>query len=103
MIELTALLSVAKLSFFISSAAFNTASRFSLLALALSEVIGVDPPLMLLDPAGVDEPVVPPFALAFAAFSARRFCLDAEGAMMCFWLLCVDDRVESASSIGRRL
>lgn len=41
-----------------------------------------------MDPLGVekDVPVVlsplrPPFEAALAAFSARRFCLDAEGAM----------------------
>lgn len=35
------------------------------------------------DPAGVDPDVVPPLSLAacFAAFSASRFCLDAEGAI----------------------
>lgn len=50
--------------------------------LAEREVNGVEPPLVLEAP-GVEVPVVDPPAEAFlAAFSARRFCLDAEGAIV---------------------
>jgi hypothetical protein len=37
-------------------------------------------PVGVFVPVPVDEPLA--FAACFAAFSARRFCLDAEGAMM---------------------
>jgi len=60
------------LSFFIWAWA---SARASSLALALSEVMGVE----ATDPAGVDFADFPP---PLAAFSARRFCLLAEGAML---------------------
>lgn len=85
MIVLTALLSVAKLSFFISAWA---SARASTLALALKLVIGVDVPLV--EAPGVDfEDPDRPFSEFFAAFSASLFCLLADGAMMgvFFWLL----------------
>jgi hypothetical protein len=63
------------LSFFIWAWASAIASS---LALALSEVMGVEVPT---DPVGVAFADFPPLA----AFSARRFCLLAEGAMMFRW------------------
>jgi hypothetical protein len=64
---------VAKLSFFICSAA---STKSSVLPLALTLVKGVLPPLT--DPAGV----VFELEEFFAAFSASRFCFEAEGAML---------------------
>ena len=68
------------LSFAICSLA-SSRVRFSELALADMLVMGVDPPVE--EGAGVEavEPVEP-FAACFAAFSARRFCLDADGGMV---------------------
>lgn len=71
--RLTALLSVARLSFLICSAA---STRSSVLPLALRLVKGVLPPLI--EVLGV----VFPLADFLAAFSARRFCFEAEGAMV---------------------
>ena len=72
--RLTALLSVAKLSFLICSAA---STRSSVLPLALKLVMGVLPP-----PVVEALGVVFPLTDFLAAFSARRFCLDAEGGMV---------------------
>lgn len=66
-------------SLFISSCA---SARFSSLPLALSDVSGVELPLV--DGAGVDmeEGSFDDLSEFFAAFSASRFCFEAEGAMM---------------------
>ena len=66
------------MSFFISAAA---SARFSTLPFALKEVRGVEPPAV--EGAGVEtlEPDFP-FSEFFAAFSASRFCFDAEGAIV---------------------
>lgn len=74
----TALRSVAKFNFFISAAA---SAKFSVLPLALNEVRGVEPPAV--EGAGVDtdDPDFP-FSAFLAAFSASRFCFDAEGAIL---------------------
>lgn len=57
-----------------------------MLVAALRLVIGVFTELPFLDPDGVDDPsaVLDPLAtpaLLFAAFSASRFCFEAEGAI----------------------
>lgn len=66
---------------------FNLAieSRSSVLVAALLPLRGVLKALPLTEPVGVEvevdaSPLIP--ADFFAAFSARRFCFDAEGAMM---------------------
>jgi len=81
---LTALLSWARFNFFISSWA---SARFSSLPLALREVIGVESPLpfgvewpLVDDGLGVENPET--FSAFLAAFSASRFCFDAEGMAM---------------------
>jgi hypothetical protein len=59
--------------------------RSSVLAFTEREVRGVLAVLLpFSEPPGVDSEVAVPFALRvpFAAFSARRFCLDAEGGMV---------------------
>jgi hypothetical protein len=68
---LTADLSVAKFNFFICSAA---STKSSVLPVALRLVKGVLPPLTEAD--GV------PLADFFAAFSASRFCFDADGGIV---------------------
>ena len=70
---------------------FAIDDRSSWLPAAEREVSGVLAVLPFADPVGVlvDVPVVSlaplDFADCFAAFSARRFCLDAEGAMVVVW------------------
>lgn len=71
-------------------ARFNLAIevKSSWLVAALMLVSGVLTLLPLTEPAGVDVdvdavPLAPPDAF-FAAFSARRFCLDAEGGMVVY-------------------
>ncbi len=80
----TALRSVARLSFFIASCA---SARFSSLPLALSDVIGVEFPLV--DGSGVPdgEVVMDTFPAFLAAFSASRFCFDADGILLTVLLL----------------
>lgn len=61
--------------------------RSSVLAFAERDVRGVLGLLLpFSDPPGVDSEVAVPFALRvpFAAFSARRFCLEADGGMMSY-------------------
>ena len=72
--QLTATLSVARFSFFICCWA---SSRSSVEPLALRLVRGVEPPAVEAALEVTPEPDLP-----LAAFSANRFCLDAEGAMM---------------------
>jgi hypothetical protein len=72
--QLTALLSVAKFNFLICSAA---STKSSVLPLALKLVKGVLPPLTDADG------VVFELAEFLAAFSAIRFCFEADGAILC--------------------
>jgi hypothetical protein len=80
---LTADRSVFKLNLAISALASPTKSADE----PFVDVMGVEPPGVDMPP-GVEVPVVePPFMDAcLAAFSARRFCLDAEGAILMFVL-----------------
>ena len=56
--------------------------RSSLLVFADRLVIGVLASLLIVESGGVDPvAMLLPLADCLAAFSARRFCLDAEGAM----------------------
>jgi hypothetical protein len=64
---------VAKFNFFICSAASTKSSVDPVL---LKLVKGVLPPLT------VEEGVAVPLADFFAAFSASRFCFDADGAIL---------------------
>jgi hypothetical protein len=85
--------------------------RSSVLVAAEVFVSGVPTVLPLTEPLGVDVdvsvPVDFPLALAepFAAFSANRFCFDAEGAMvgLILWLGSRIKKIAGCTSVSRHL
>lgn len=73
--------------------------RSSRLAAADRLVKGVLPPFTEVSGVVVvvaDDPFAAAFAEAFAAFSARRFCLDAEGGIA----TCMDDQYTREKSVA---